>query len=615
MHRKNLLLYLIVIVLVMLTLLVLFRRGLKEREETGPEEPAVLNGRGMPPESGDQPERPADPPAAPESAPAVDPSGYRVVKIEDPSTAGLSGHILDRGRQPVPYMIVEILPTSWLALPLQFLSSQKVRTDQNGFFIYRSLTPGSYQFFCGQVRDTLILRAGEMTIREVVLGGGSSLAGEIVDGQNRPVFPATAYLIAGANRFLAQSNESGRFEIRGIPAGGYQLFGRADGFTPSARQEIRLEENDTAQRATLVLEAGSLLTGYVRNGNGQPQAGVRISTQADPNRYGTLNGISDSSGYFEIDGLPAGQQDLQIWPENSYVRPGPSIRIVPGQDASVEIVLQGSGQINGSVEGPTGKEPLAGVQVNAGIPGTGRDRPRLVCPLDENGRFVMDFLEPGVYSVAVTTPPGSLLTPPPQRVDVGEGEQKSVFFRLDRGAAVTGLVTDPEGQTLAGATVMLRMAGQPGRGNQRRRETDTRGRFEFSSLTAGLYVLEVAATGYQPYRRENIQLQTGSEVDIPVMMQTGGTVMGTVTDASGRPAGQVMVFARAFGDTSFQRLNQTESEPDGRFRLSGLVPGRYVVYAVRRNNSGRGGSPPQNITLDDGNKTVQLNLVLPGISQ
>jgi len=75
-------------------------------------------------------------------------------------------------------------------------------------------------------------------------------------------------------------------------------------------------------------------------------------------------------------------------------------------------------------------------------------------------------------------------------------------------ARIAGVVKDPSGAVIPGASVVLRDAAN--KGNQTR-ITDNRGKFEFSSLAAGDYQLSVSAAGFLPQRMLGVAARPGEE--------------------------------------------------------------------------------------------------------
>src|SRR5262245_52100809 len=128
--------------------------------------------------------------------------------------------------------------------------------------------------------------------------------------------------------------------------------------------------------------------------------------------------------------------------------------------------------------------------------------------------------------------------------------------------------------------------------------TDAEGRFFYSDLPAGEYFLEAKKDGYAPgmygQRRawgqnQLVSLAEGERpTDIKLRMWKHGVIAGTVVDEAGEPV--VGVTVRALikdvfaGRTQFGNMQvigelvpTTTTDDRGMFRLSQLMPGKYVV--------------------------------------
>jgi len=161
------------------------------------------------------------------------------------------------------------------------------------------------------------------------------------------------------------------------------------------------------------------------------------------------------------------------------------------------------------------------------------------------------------------------------------------------------VVTGDAGTPVRRARVTL--TGQELRG-QRSTMTDDEGRFVFTLLPAGRYTITASKAGYVniafgakgPGRAGTpIQLADGQKLDSkPMSLPKGGVVTGIVLDENGEPAPGTPVRAmRQVIRTGEKRLESagTDTTDDrGMYRVYGLQPGQYVVYAQPR-NQGVGG--------------------------
>ncbi len=86
------------------------------------------------------------------------------------------------------------------------------------------------------------------------------------------------------------------------------------------------------------------------------------------------------------------------------------------------------------------------------------------------------------------------------------------------GAELDGRVTDPSGQSIAGAQVKVTNVDT---GQVRTTVTDVTGRYALPNLRVGHYQLEVAAPGFKTYVQKGIELEVATNPSIPVQLQIG----------------------------------------------------------------------------------------------
>src|SRR5271157_3161387 len=86
-------------------------------------------------------------------------------------------------------------------------------------------------------------------------------------------------------------------------------------------------------------------------------------------------------------------------------------------------------------------------------------------------------------------------------------------------AAISGLVKDPSGSAISGATVSL---VNPDTGVTRTFKSDADGRYRFAAVLPGSYSLRVEAPGFSTETISGIVLNIGAYVDHDVSLTVGG---------------------------------------------------------------------------------------------
>jgi hypothetical protein len=141
-------------------------------------------------------------------------------------------------------------------------------------------------------------------------------------------------------------------------------------------------------------------------------------------------------------------------------------------------------------------------------------------------------------------------------------------FAQDFRATVSGLVTDPNGQAIAGAVVR---AIRVETNETKEVRTTSEGRYSIPYLNPGIYNIEVTANGFQTLKRESITLRVADKVDLPLQLTVGQvSEMVTVT-------GQQEVLDAGSADRGlvFDPIKTQELPLNGRqsYMLLPLTPG------------------------------------------
>jgi len=119
--------------------------------------------------------------------------------------------------------------------------------------------------------------------------------------------------------------------------------------------------------------------------------------------------------------------------------------------------------------------------------------------------------------------------------------------------------------------------------------SDEYGRFAFTGVAAGTYVLQgkapgYLATSYDEHERFNTAILTGAGVDtesLVLKLRPEGSIAGAVLDESGDPvlAGNVHLFrqSHASGDSRTVSAGGASTDDLGHFEFSHLLPGTYFL--------------------------------------
>jgi hypothetical protein len=118
---------------------------------------------------------------------------------------------------------------------------------------------------------------------------------------------------------------------------------------------------------------------------------------------------------------------------------------------------------------------------------------------------------------------------------------------------------------------------------------DADGRFLFANLRPGKYILSARCRGYaaqdfQQHESFSTAIAVGKDLDsenLRFLLTPAASIVGQVTNEFGEPVrnAQVMIFREGIsnGKRAVHRQNQARTDDQGRYRISGLLPGHYYL--------------------------------------
>ncbi len=281
----------------------------------------------------------------------------------------------------------------------------------------------------------------------------------------------------------------------------------------------------------------------------------------------------------------------------------------------------GNGSISGLVLSQADKTPLARAKVFAFKTQNLVMPKKFYAETDEKGQYKIDNLSQGEYWVYAQRDSfvgefykdaNNPLLAIPIKVDKGAAV-KGIDFYLEIGGIISGRVTDRNGAGIpkvqVSATPFLSFLPQPNFIDSLlvwgATLTDDNGFYEINTLDSNQYrvsakLISSTAPFFQikyynnktnpldadPVLVDNGQHKSGIDFNFDYVLPTGG-IAGTVKDADGNPLEGVFVFAwqKANGDTFsgyFKGFgNQVRTDKNGRYQISHLSPGDYIVSATR----------------------------------
>lgn len=258
----------------------------------------------------------------------------------------LVGSVFDEGGAPVVGALVTVnAPRD--AIPRDdVLPGWRVRTAEDGSFRVEAVPAGRYEVTATDGVHAPARRS-EVTPEEgplrLTMLAGRRLMGRVLDGRTgraMSAFTVIAAAMRGIERVGAPTVRTvvdgrGEFELGGLELGRYVVRAVASDHGASDEQSVDLGDTDT--RITLVLPAGGVLTGTVRDRTTlSPIEGARVSLEghvavADVPVDLIASASTDARGRFELAGVTAGLRSVMAVAEGHHARVLSGLRVEDGR--------------------------------------------------------------------------------------------------------------------------------------------------------------------------------------------------------------------------------------------------------------------------------------------
>ena len=371
------------------------------------------------------------------------------------------------------------------------------------------------------------------------------------------------------------TDPSGNYTLSSIPPGVYSVRAYVlNSGVAAYPSPVTVAANTTTPDINISLPAGpGTVMGYVRNASHAAIASVTVfALQGGNNVFSTT---TNSSGYYEMDVLPAGTYTIEAQ-KVGFETSSESTDVTASSVTEVDFTLGSSpGTISGTVSSSSTSVGIGGASVT--VTKSGTIISTLLTAYD--GTYTTSaILAPGSdYTVAVSAAYYTSASESGVAVLASSTTTINVPLTPDNGT-IAGTITDSVSHAgIVGATVTASQGGIEKGGAT----TGAGGTYTISpALLPGNYVIDVSATNYQ--------LATASATVVPDQTTTVnvscvldiGTLSGTITDAS---SGDPLAGAEVDALQGAVVVLSTSTNGSGLYSLTGLAPGTYDVRASSTN--------------------------------
>jgi hypothetical protein len=350
-------------------------------------------------------------------------------------------------------------------------------------------------------------------------------------------------------------------------------------------QLVKLSGNATVNAS--LTSSGANVVGVVSSkGSGLANVGLTLSNQSAT--FKTLSESVSPVGGFDFGQIPPGQYVLSAT-SFGYTTQSASVKVTAGQTVTVTLTMPyvgtsgvKTGTITGSVVDEFTGAPIGTLPMELDGKPTGK-------VTNSNGVYSITKVSPGLHEVtAIGSAKG--FADASVQVSVAEGATVTApVILLPNLASMNGIVlSGATGLPVPTPKVQLLLGGIPVGTPVKYSSTKT-GTYSITNITAGNYVLEVTATGFDPSETsvslapgealtDNVTLTQGPSFQVKTYIQTSTGVLRPQT-------GVCVVVARTTAGTKKTPVAKLSTAQGGPVVFTALVAGQTYVASFKQPNS------------------------------
>lgn len=429
------------------------------------------------------------------------------------------------------------------------------KSNAEGEFELKGVSPGEYTIVAraeGGDKGTLEINVSESVDGlEISMQERASAEGIVVDANGQPVEGVTVNFksddagpMAGMNMMRPApttiTGPDGRFVHVGLEDGGYGVIVRQstqlawagkENEAAYAPEAIEVKNGTDIRGMRLaVVSRNESIRGSVVDADGAAVADAWVTAKYIPDANSSASSrwspgeapvLTDDAGRFEVAKLRKGKYNLKA----EGMRGGAKGKVDEATTGSdVTITLAALGSIAGSVV--KGGNPVSDFIISAS--GTTRRRAHIV---NDSGEFSLKRLEPGEYTIEVTSSDGAATA----TTTVKTGEESRASIKLAAFGSVSGILLDREtGEPMVGMSVAATTGESGSKWAENAMEmlqgkgptTDEEGRFRVGKLGSGkgdVYFVDPNSKGFGMLAQQSFELAPGESKDL-------GEISGSLPD-------------------------------------------------------------------------------------
>jgi hypothetical protein len=283
---------------------------------------------------------------------------------------------------------------------------------------------------------------------------GATLTGQVASAQGGAVVAGALVVATGAVRLSATTDAAGRYTIRGLRAGSYDVVASAPHFRSSTTITSTLPVGQTVSTGAIRIDRLSVVSGTVRASGpaATPLPGIVVTLHES-------TAVTDAQGRFSLADIPSGTRTLNITdPSGTFTNATLSVAVPVGTDVSgIDVRLTRPSSLVGKVTGnDAARTPIPNVVISL------RDT-RKTTTTDSQGEYVIEGVLADLYFLDIDVPESSPFSAENRVIEVtGDSPSQRIDVVADRKSAVVGTVSLPAplGGTAATIEVTMRTKHQ-----------------------------------------------------------------------------------------------------------------------------------------------------------
>ncbi len=592
-----------------------------------------------------------------------EPGEHRELNVRLQEGATLKGMVVDESGAGVPGAELEVTLRGTLGDSIGDM--RKASTDAEGNFVLEHVVTGHQIEIHAEVEG---MRPGELKLEDKLRDGqlleglrielreGLSIAGRLLYPDGQPVSEGEVRVVndltssdlammgaraAAMRRMEVESDEEGRFEVKGLDEGTYMLAVKHENDEGAHEGKWRARQGGVTGGTTgLVLELEGLtpVAGFVTTESERELE--TFTVQMTLQGSGGMMGVGaerlreefdyDAEGGFEKENVPPGVWDVTVVAAGFARSETQEVTVPQGEGLPLpEFALVPAAGVQGTVY-DTANQPVAGAKVTLELDLASRinvafsgEQPSALS--DHEGRFTLGDLDPGSLSVVAGL--DGFADSEPFAVDLEPGQLATdVNLVLRLGGTVYGQVLGAEGKPAVGRMVIVQRL--PSYASQHMGSSDSDGEFSFEHLEPGQWQvvsmpnmmtgeLDVGSGDgmgemLSDLKMDMVDVVDGGEHEVILGQppEDPVQVLGSVTHDGGGIPGALVSFisekSEGIGD-----LKMTTTNEEGNFSVQLDNRGHYIVNVQNNVGTGRQNNLEFQERIPEEGETHRLELKLP----